>query len=52
MSHLFPRPMALEFSLNNDLGKLSNWLEENYLLTNPEKTQSMILGKSKEIVEH
>ena len=39
-------PMVLEFSLNNDLGKLSNWLEENYLLVNPEKTQSMILGKS------
>jgi hypothetical protein len=39
-------PMVLKFSLNNDLGKLSNWLEENYLLMNPEKTQSMILGKS------
>lgn len=39
-------PMVLNFSLNKNLGELHRCLEENYVLMNFEKTQSMILGKS------
>ena len=33
-------------TLNNNLIKISNWLTQNYLLMNPDKTQAMVLGKS------
>ena len=39
-------PMILEFILNDDLARISNWLTQNYLVMNQEKTQAMVLGKS------
>ena len=38
-------PAVLEFTLNQDLEKLSHWLSANYLTMNNTKTQAMILGK-------
>ena len=40
-------PAVLEFTLNQDLEKLSHWLSANYLTMNNTKTQAMILGNSK-----
>ena len=39
-------PATLEFYINIDLARLSQWLEDNYLTINATKTQAMIVGKS------
>ena len=39
-------PTVLQFSLNQDMERLSSWLDHNYLQANGEKTQAMVLGKS------
>ena len=39
-------PATLEFYINSDLVRLSQWLEDNYLTINTTKTQAMIVGKS------
>lgn len=39
-------PVILQYSLNQDSDKLSNWLHKNFLQPNGDKTQAMILGKS------
>ena len=39
-------PTTLEFYINSDLSRLSQWLDDNYLINNATKTQAMILGKS------
>ena len=40
-------PTVLEYTINQDLNKLSNWFTGNYLKLNTMKTQAMILGKTK-----
>ena len=37
---------TLEFYINSDLARLSQWLEDNYLTINATKTQAMIVDKS------
>ena len=37
---------VLQFSLNQDMERLSSWLDHNYLQANGDKTQAMVLGKS------
>ena len=39
-------PTVLQFSLNQDMERLSSWLDHNYLQANRDKTQAMVLGKS------
>ena len=39
-------PTVLQFSLNQDMERLSSWLDHNYLQANGDKTQAMVLGKS------
>ena len=39
-------PTVLQFSLNQDMERLSSWLDHNHLEANGDKTQAMILGKS------
>ena len=39
-------PATLEFYINSDLVRLSQWLEDSYLTINTTKTQAMIVGKS------
>ena len=39
-------PAVLEYSLNQDIIKLSDWLNRNYLHINNDKTQTMVLGQS------
>ena len=39
-------PIILKFTLNNDHIKTSKRLAQNYLLMDPDKTQTMVLGKS------
>ena len=39
-------PTILQFSLNQDMERLSSWLDHNYLQANGDKTQAMVLGKS------
>ena len=39
-------PATLEFYINSDLARLSQWLEDNYLTIHATKTQAMIVGKS------
>ena len=38
-------PTVLQFSLNQDMERLSSWLDHNYLQANRDKTQAMVLGK-------
>jgi hypothetical protein len=38
-------PTVLEYSLNQDTGKLSHWFRRNFLQINADKTQAMVLGK-------
>jgi len=45
-------PTVLQFSLNQDMERLSSWLDHNYLQANGDKTQAMVLGKSIDIKEH
>ncbi|XP_068719429.1 uncharacterized protein [Montipora capricornis] len=39
-------PIVLQSSLNQDMERLSSWLDHNYLRANGDKTQAMVLGKS------
>ena len=39
-------PTVLQFSLNQDMERLSSWLDHSYLQANGDKTQSMVPGKS------
>ena len=39
-------PTVLQSSLNQDMERLSSWLDHNYLRANGDKTQAMVLGKS------
>ena len=39
-------PTVLQFSLNQDMERLSSWLDHNYLQANGDKTQAMVLGKN------
>ena len=39
-------PLVLQHVLNQDIEKLSTWLNYNYLQANGDKTQAMILGNS------
>lgn len=39
-------PATLEFYINSDTARLSQWLVNNYLTINATKTQAMIVGKS------
>ena len=39
-------PATLEFNINSDLARLSQWLEDNYLTINATKMQAMIVGNS------
>ena len=39
-------PTVLQLSLNQDMERLSSWLDHNYLRANGDKTQAMVLGKS------
>ena len=39
-------PAILQYSLSQDTHNLSKWLHKNFLQSNEEKTQAMILGKS------
>ena len=38
-------PTVLQLSLNQDMERLSSWLDHNYLQANGDKTQAMVLGK-------
>ena len=37
---------VLQFSLNQDMERLSSWLDHNYLQANGDKTQAMVVGKN------
>ena len=39
-------PATLEFYINSDLARLSQWFDDNYLTINATKTQAMIVGKA------
>ena len=39
-------PCTLEFTLNQDIERLTLWFTANYLQVNATKTQAMTLGKS------
>ena len=39
-------PTTLEFYINSDLSRLSQWLDDNYLTINATKMQAKILGIS------
>ena len=39
-------PVMLQYIINQDIERLSTWLNVNYLQANGDKTQAMILGNS------
>ena len=39
-------PARLEFTINNDVSALNQWLNNNFLSINSKKTQAMIMGNS------
>ena len=39
-------PVVLQYTLNQDMERLSSWLDYSYLQASGNKTEAMILGKS------